>query len=91
MSENKPKGYAICRQASDPLKPSYITGQQCAICKKELQVSPGGLKFATSAHLLLLCNSCGFEMNEKLAKAGKTFATMYSPDFLKNFRGAEQL
>ena len=85
MSEDKPVGFVICRQGSDPLKPGYVRGHNCAICKKPLQISPNGIVRMTTQKLLTLCNSCGFAMAERLHKAGKTFDMEYTTDFLKSF------
>lgn len=85
MSE-KPTGFIICRGAREALKPGYTFGHDCAICKKGLQISPTGREtLAKRPSLLTLCNRCGFQMYERLERAGKEFETMYSPGFLESF------
>jgi hypothetical protein len=91
MEKVKPLGYVICRQGSDPLKPGYVRGHRCAICKKELQLSPSAIAAVKAAEgaesvLFTLCNPCGFEMTTRLDKDGKQLDTIYTPDFLKSFK-----
>jgi hypothetical protein len=86
MSEDKPKGFVICRRGSDPLKPGYVRGlYECSICKKPLQVSPTAIDSMKKLNLLTLCNPCGFEMIRKLDDAGQELETIYTPNFLKSF------
>jgi hypothetical protein len=90
MSEEKPIGFIVCRKGSDPLKPGYVRGYECKICKKPLQVSPSGLtEMARQATLgrsmIMLCNPCGFEMAERLHKAGQELDVAYTPEFLRSF------
>jgi transcription elongation factor Elf1 len=84
---DKPTGFIVCRRGSDPLKSGYVRGYQCAICKKELQVSPTAIARLkeTDIKLLMLCNPCGFEMVERLNEAGKPLEVEYTPDFLRSF------
>jgi hypothetical protein len=90
MSEEKPIGFIVCRKGSDPLKKGYERGYECKICKKGLQVSPTGLaeigrQAARGRSMIMLCNSCGFEMAERLHKAGKELEVEYTPEFLQSF------
>jgi hypothetical protein len=86
MSEDKPKGFVVCRQASDPLKPNYVRGvYDCSICKKPLQVSPTAIDALRKHNMLTLCNACGFAMVKRLEEAGQTMEAIYTPDFLKSF------
>lgn len=84
---DKPAGFIVCRRGSDPLKPGYVRGHQCKICKKELQVSPTAMERLKQADIkfLMLCNSCGFEMVERLKKAGNPLEVEYTPEFLRTF------
>jgi RNase P subunit RPR2 len=90
MSEEKPVGFIVCRKGSDPLKPGYMRGFECKICKKPLQVSPSGRaemerQAALGRAMIKLCNACGFEMAERLHKAGKELEVAYTPEFLRSF------
>lgn len=82
---DKPEGFVVCRQGSDPLKPDYVRGYECAICKKPLQVSPSAIAAMKERKLITLCNPCGYDMVEKLNTAGKPLELAYSPGFLKSF------
>jgi transcription elongation factor Elf1 len=88
MSEEKPQGFVVCRRGSDPLKPGYVRGYECAICKKPLQVSPTAIARLkeTDIKVLLLCNPCGFEMVERLNEAGQPLDVQYTPEFLASFK-----
>ena len=49
----------VCRRASDPLRSGSVTGYQCALCGKELAVSPKGVQDVKSGGIAL-CGPCGF-------------------------------
>jgi len=51
----------VCRTASDALAPGAVTGYQCAICSKPLQVSPKGVGQIRGGGVPL-CNPCGLTL-----------------------------
>ena len=63
-------GIAICVEKTAPLKPGYVDGFACKVCKKELQVSPLGLAAISTGTMVPLCMPCGADMSERLRSVG---------------------
>jgi DNA-directed RNA polymerase subunit RPC12/RpoP len=68
----------VCRRASDYLKPGFVAGYRCAICEKELQASPEGVRDIASGGVAV-CNPCGFRLGEELSRKGNMMAVMLNP------------
>lgn len=73
-------GIAICRQASDYLKPGYRLGFSCKICTKELQVSPLTVDKIREGSIIALCNPCGLTMQQRLMNSGTPVTVLLSPE-----------
>ena len=73
-------GIAICRQASDYLKPGYRTGFLCKICGKALQVSPLTIDKVLEGSIIPLCNPCGFAVQKRLENAGASVDIVMTPE-----------
>jgi hypothetical protein len=82
------EGFIVCRRGSDPLKPGYVRGYECAICKKELQVSPTAIARLHDSEVpfIMLCNPCGFEVIRRREAAGKPTEAEWTPEFLRSFK-----
>lgn len=74
-----PSAIVICRQASDYLKPGYVTGYWCRVCGKELQVGELGRK-TIAADGIPLCNGCGFAVQRRLMEKGAPLTMAFSAE-----------
>lgn len=77
--------YCMCRQASDPLRSGSVTGYQCSICGKQLQVTARGVGLIEHGGIPL-CNTCGgrvLEMEKRLTVA-------LTPEALERLREMER-
>jgi hypothetical protein len=77
------RGIAICRQASDYLKPGCVTGFACRVCSKELQVSPLSVDRIKDGSLIPMCNDCGFAIEKRLRGAQVPVEMIFSPEAKK--------
>ena len=73
-------GIMVCRDADQPQKPGATKGYFCAICKKEVWITPAGLQHVS--HLYVLCNGCGVTMYAKLREQGAALDERLSPTAL---------
>jgi hypothetical protein len=72
----------VCRGANEPLKAGFVLGYSCKYCKKELQVSPGGLA-QLKVGGVPLCNPCGFKYTDAAMVLGKLEGVALSPAALE--------
>jgi ribosome-binding protein aMBF1 (putative translation factor) len=65
--KDKPPGFSICHDASEPLRPLHQLGYTCAICSRPLQLSPIAVT-AAKINIVPLCAVCGTLVSAKLAQ-----------------------
>lgn len=59
----------VCRRASDPPKPGSVPGYNCKICGLALRAMAAGVEALRREGAIALCNGCGMDLAEKLARA----------------------
>jgi hypothetical protein len=79
----------VCRVVDDhlnPLQRGHIRGHFCAVCQKEVQISPVGQRQLQERNhpavgaFVILCNPCGMAMHARLSEVpGKHVITAVSP------------
>lgn len=73
-------GIMVCRDADQPDKPGYDRGFKCEICGRDVMMSKDAQP--RREELYVLCQNCGWLMNDRLASAPGGVRHQVSPGAL---------